>query len=161
MMKNKKGFTLIELLVVVLIIGILAAVAVPQYNKAVLKSRYLQAVTLVEKINLAQQLYYLENNKYTALFDELDIDMPTPISTANGRYFYYSWGHCWQNGLPYAGCYINLGPSSGVAYVAYPAWGWRYCWAKPADDTHANAFCQAMTKKQTGNKSGVWKQYSY
>lgn len=73
---NKKAFTLIELLVVVLIIGILAAVALPQYQVAVKKSRYTQLITLADACERAQQIYRLANGDYADNFEVLDIDMP-------------------------------------------------------------------------------------
>ncbi len=57
---NKKAFTLIELLVVVLIIGILAAVALPQYTKTVERSKAAEALTLVKNFADAEKIYYME-----------------------------------------------------------------------------------------------------
>ncbi len=73
MLSNKKAFTLIELLVVVLIIGILAAVAVPQYQVAVYKSRLSQAFVLAKAIRDAQQVYHLANASYAKTLEELDV----------------------------------------------------------------------------------------
>ena len=69
----KNGFTLIELLVVVLIIGILAAVAVPQYTRAVEKSRVAEAKTMLRSIAQAEDVYMLEHQTATADFTDLDI----------------------------------------------------------------------------------------
>ncbi|WP_428057525.1 type IV pilin protein [Candidatus Avelusimicrobium fimicolum] len=75
-MKNKRGFTLIELLVVVLIIGILAAVAMPQYEKAVKKAKVTKIIPLVTALANAEEVYYMANGYYTGNVSELDVDMP-------------------------------------------------------------------------------------
>ena len=78
--KEKRGFTLIELLVVVLIIGILAAVAVPQYQKAVAKSRASTVLPLLADIVQAEEIYYLQNQTYTTDLRILDIGVPANCS---------------------------------------------------------------------------------
>jgi len=79
----KKAFTLIELLVVVLIIGILAAVALPQYQKAVVKARCTQAIITLKAITDAQERFALANDEYTDDLGDLD------ILVENDDYFTY------------------------------------------------------------------------
>ena len=76
---GRLGFTLIELLVVVLIIGILSAVALPQYQKAVLKSRYSTLMAGAKAIADAEEVYFLENGTYTDRMDKLNISMDSPV----------------------------------------------------------------------------------
>ena len=70
------GFTLIELLVVVLIIGILAAIAVPQYQKAVLKARASEALLQGKALLAAEKAYVLSNGAMTEDLDALDVTFP-------------------------------------------------------------------------------------
>ena len=70
---NKKGFTLIELLVVVLIIGILAAMAMPAYFKAVERSRTAEADTMIGSVVNAQQRYKMKTGNYTTTWTALDV----------------------------------------------------------------------------------------
>lgn len=88
-----KGFTLVEMLVVVLIIGILAAIAVPQYQKAVKKSQGVEAILNLKTLKRAQEAYYLANGKYTNDLSKLDLTFNA------GAY----WYHCYTE--DHFGCY--------------------------------------------------------
>ena len=78
-MKNK-AFTLIELLVVVLIIGILAAIALPQYQTAVNKSRYAGLMPLAKAVKDAEEEMLMSKGDYTADLRDLSIQVPGTIS---------------------------------------------------------------------------------
>ncbi len=75
--ENIKGFTLIELLVVVLIIGILAAIALAQYQKAVIRARFAEIETSLKTLLHAQDLYYLTHSQDPRSMSDLDIQIPS------------------------------------------------------------------------------------
>ncbi|MBR5151332.1 MAG: prepilin-type N-terminal cleavage/methylation domain-containing protein, partial [Elusimicrobiaceae bacterium] len=82
-----KGFTLIELLVVILIIGILATIAFPWYQKALEKARAVEAREILDTVYKAEQMYYMIGGTYASSFGELDVDIPWPDAEKWGHWF--------------------------------------------------------------------------
>ena len=168
--KNRKGFTLLELLVVVLIIGILAAIALPKYQLATDKAKYTQAMTLLVSINEAQKRYALANGSYTTNFYNLDIEIPPSgiitdkEGTTNGT-FEDTWGQCWLHNTGYGACSIKIGKNAYVWYFLH--WDGKYfssndrqCWVYPKNNERGKRLCKAMTGKD-GNEEGSFIKYNF
>ena len=160
-MQKSLGFTLIELLVVVLIIGIFAAVAVPQYQRAVSKSRYVQVMTSANAVAAAALVYKMANGSYPSSLEDLDITLPGTLS-ADKRSVSLNGYACrlFMESVAMDSVLCQRG-TSGNQYVGYRVLfggvrdGQRFCLAKKEDQEAASLCISLGGKEPFDNGDGL------
>ena len=139
---NRRGFTLIELLIVVLIIGILAAVAVPQYQKAVAKTRLTLFLSEISDLKSAFKMYHLETGTYPTYIYDLDI-----WDSVSSNFLTYSfrgrnYGTYSKKGS-YVGTEVFLGGGYGNLYCTLEFYPLGYGWNCRAYTKRAQEFLES------------------
>ena len=84
MLRLRRGFTLIELLIVVVIIGVLAAIAIPKFQSTKGKANAASLRSDLRNLATAQEAYYYENSTYTSNLPALNVSLTTGVTVTFG-----------------------------------------------------------------------------
>lgn len=156
----RSGFTLIELLVVVLIIGILSAVALPQYEAAVMKSRVGAVMSNAKTLKNALELYYLENGSYPDdTLEDVDFRIDGCTLGTNGQLYcgktMYDYNGHSTDGENKVWGYVNKDGSTTSPRIGFgfsldksATPGKMYCYVADAADAVAVKTCKTMAKAE-------------
>jgi len=112
-MKSEKGITLIELLIVIIIVGILAAIAVPSYRDYLVRSRRVDAKVALEQVRAAQEMWRAERGSYGTL-QEVQNTMRAPRTSIST---YYNWGFTVLNANTFTARATPLGSQASDGWL--------------------------------------------
>jgi type IV pilus assembly protein PilA len=140
--QNDRGFTLVELLVVIIIIGILAAIALPNYLNQSAKAKQTEAKQNIGVGNRYQTIYRYQNNKFADTFDKLAIgNLASSTGTTSTAYYSYSLTGTTDN-------YTLIATAKDSALKAYSGGGNYYTNAQ-SNQISASILCEAVTQGTT------------
>lgn len=146
--RNKQGFTLIELLVVVLIIGVLAAMALPQYRVAVGMSRASTMYAFMRGVDQAQQAFYMANNRYATTFDSLSVGIPSGFTKTDEKTISKGRMKCWLMTV-HGNAEISIKCVEGITGVVlekYHNQNYYLCWAGANKELNKQ-ICRSLSGK--------------
>lgn len=134
MRKNEQGITLIELMIVVVIVGILAAVAVPSYRNYMMRAQRSDATAALLRVAAAQEKFYLQNNTYTTNFGTGGLNLTNTGATVTT--------------LPSEHAYYNVTIAAATPTTGYTA----TATAPSASPQYRDTSCRSFTVTETGAK---------
>ena len=137
------------MLVVVLIIGILAAIALPQYERAVNRTRLTEAFLMGRFFRDAQRMYFMRTGRYADTYEELGIDIPsdgvlvTPASVRVKKYLYSI--------MELGGARVTVEGLPGGVALLFMYDGRNRCCSYASSDWKGTALCRMLGAKGEGD----------